>query len=173
MKKAIEAFPISQEEAEDVDTLRDTFPNKSDLRSALEDYFHIYDDYAEMTTQEFDRYFADYMSDYEEPEFIEDVPLESSRKSVKSSKIGDVHDRYVRGEMTDDQLKKELAENGYDDDKIEKLSEKWGRKVVKSALEEQQKQDLKESLIRAGYSEQEADSILLQAEQISNGEQTF
>ena len=249
MKKAIEAFPISQEEAEDVDTLRDTFPDKSDLRAVLEDYFHIYDDYAEMTAQEFDRYFADYMSDYKESEFVEDVPLESSRKPikssrnvneenikrdakrildavkyltplknemvespddsnvkysigeqlnniqdavqsilgeigsagtitasrkpVKSSKIGDVHDRYVRGEMTENQMKKELAENGYDDDEIEKLSEKWGRKVVKSALEEQQKQDLKESLIRAGYSEQEADSILLQAEQSSTDEQTF
>lgn len=61
-KSAIECFPIAYEDAEDVDKLRDLFPDKRDLRAALESYFHIYDDYAEMTPMEFDMYFKEYMS---------------------------------------------------------------------------------------------------------------
>lgn len=85
MKKAIEVFPVSEEEAEDIDKLKDTFPDKADLRAVLEDYFHIHDDYAKMSAQEFDMYFEDYMKDYEKPEFVEDMALESSRKQIKSS----------------------------------------------------------------------------------------
>ena len=80
MKQAVEVFPVSEEEAEDIDKLRDTFPDKADLRAVLEDYFHIYDDYAKMSAQEFDMYFEDYMKDYEEPEFVEDIPLNNSWK---------------------------------------------------------------------------------------------
>ena len=59
-KDAIECFPIYEEEAMDVDRLRDTFHDVRDLRAVLEDYFHIYDDYAIMTPEEFDSCFADY-----------------------------------------------------------------------------------------------------------------
>ena len=44
-----EYFSVSEEEAKDIDELAETFTDKSELRSVLEDYFHIYDDYAEMT----------------------------------------------------------------------------------------------------------------------------
>lgn len=54
-------FPVSEEEAEEINDLALTFGNdKSELRSVLEDYFHIYDDYASMSVQDFDRYLADY-----------------------------------------------------------------------------------------------------------------
>ena len=53
-------FPVSAEEAEDLNELARTFPDKSELRSVLEGYFHIYDDYAQMSVQEFDSYLADY-----------------------------------------------------------------------------------------------------------------
>lgn len=56
-----EYFPVSEEEAEELDSIAETFgDDRSELRSVLEDYFHIYDDYAEMTVQEFDSYLADY-----------------------------------------------------------------------------------------------------------------
>ena len=57
---ASEYFPVSEEEARDIDELAETFTDKSELRSVLEDYFHIYDDYAEMTVEDFDKYLADY-----------------------------------------------------------------------------------------------------------------
>lgn len=55
-------FPVSEEEAQDLNELEETFPNRSELRSVLEDYFHIYDDYAEFTVQEFDTYLAEYFN---------------------------------------------------------------------------------------------------------------
>lgn len=61
-------FPVSGEEAEDLNALADTFTSKSDLRSVLEDYFHIYDDLAEMSVQEFDSYLADYFNSETHPE---------------------------------------------------------------------------------------------------------
>ena len=57
-----EFFPVSEEEGEELDELAKTFPDKSELRSVLEDYFHLYDDYATMDVQEFDRYLADYFN---------------------------------------------------------------------------------------------------------------
>ena len=53
-------FPVSEEQAADINELAETFVDKSELRNVLEDYFHIYDDYAEMSVQDFDRYLADY-----------------------------------------------------------------------------------------------------------------
>lgn len=53
-------FPVSEEQGADIDELAETFEDKSELRNVLEDYFHIYDDYAEMSVQDFDRYLADY-----------------------------------------------------------------------------------------------------------------
>ena len=62
-----EYFPVSEEEARDIDELAMTFNDKSELRSVLEDYFHIYDDYATMSVQEFDRYLADYFENDSNP----------------------------------------------------------------------------------------------------------
>lgn len=59
--RAIDAFPVSEEEARDIDELRETFPDDSEFRSVLEDYFHIYDDNSEMSVQEFDTYIKDYL----------------------------------------------------------------------------------------------------------------
>ena len=59
-------FPVSDEEAEELNELEGTFGNsRSELRSVLEDFFHIYDDYAEMSVQEFDTYLADYFNSIE------------------------------------------------------------------------------------------------------------
>lgn len=62
-----EHFPVSEEEAKDIDELAMTFTDKSELRSVLEDYFHIYDDYASMSVQEFDQYLADYFENDTNP----------------------------------------------------------------------------------------------------------
>lgn len=54
-------FPVSQEEAKEIDEMEETFGNdRSELRSVLEDYFHLYDDYAKMSVQEFDEHLAEY-----------------------------------------------------------------------------------------------------------------
>lgn len=55
-----EFFPVSEKEARDLDELAETFTDRSELRAVLEDYFHIYDDYAALTVNEFDGYLADY-----------------------------------------------------------------------------------------------------------------
>ena len=60
-------FPVSQEEAEEIDELAMTFNDKSELRSVLEDYFHIYDDYAAMSVQEFDQHLAEYFENDTNP----------------------------------------------------------------------------------------------------------
>lgn len=62
-KSAVEVFQISEEQGDDVDELRETFKDIRDLRAVLEDYFHIYDDYAEMTPEEFDTRFAEYVEE--------------------------------------------------------------------------------------------------------------
>lgn len=61
-----EFFPVSEEEGEELDELANTFTDKSELRSVLEDYFHLYDDYATMSVQEFDQYLADYFNSNED-----------------------------------------------------------------------------------------------------------
>lgn len=61
-----EFFPVSEEEGEELDELANTFTDRSELRSVLEDYFHLYDDYATMSVQEFDRYLADYFNSNED-----------------------------------------------------------------------------------------------------------
>jgi hypothetical protein len=55
-------FPVSEEEARDIDELADTFPDRSELRSVLEDYFHIYDDYRSLDVDDFDRCLAEYFN---------------------------------------------------------------------------------------------------------------
>jgi hypothetical protein len=53
-------FPVSEEEAKDIDELSDTFPDRSELRSVLEDYFHIYDDFRTLDVDDFDRCLSEY-----------------------------------------------------------------------------------------------------------------
>lgn len=53
-------FPVSEEEAKDIDELSETFPDRSELRSVLEDYFHIYDDFRSLDVDDFDRCLAEY-----------------------------------------------------------------------------------------------------------------
>ena len=57
---AIDCFPVSEEEAQDIEDLHEAFPTKSEFRTVLEDYFHIYDDYADMPVEEFDKCFEHY-----------------------------------------------------------------------------------------------------------------
>lgn len=60
-------FPVSTEEGWELDELEETFgKDKSELRSVLEDYFHLYDDYSSMSVQEFDQHLADYFQSKEE-----------------------------------------------------------------------------------------------------------
>lgn len=75
-KLASEAFNIDEEQAEDVDNFRETFKDIRDLRAVLEDYFHIYDDYAEMTPEEFNKSFAEFVKDDEEESNILEYPEE-------------------------------------------------------------------------------------------------
>ena len=53
LKSAEECFGVEGTMAEEVEELRETFSYKPDLRAALEGYFHIYDDFAEMSEEEF------------------------------------------------------------------------------------------------------------------------
>lgn len=61
MKDAKDCFPVlesDERKAEEVEEMRDIFKDKADLRAALESYFHIYDDFAEMSEDEFDEGFS-------------------------------------------------------------------------------------------------------------------
>ena len=79
-------FHITEDQALDVDDLKETFKDKADLRAALEDYFHIYDDYAEMSEDDFDKAFEKY-TDNETSE-DEETEIKSSVKTklIKSDK---------------------------------------------------------------------------------------
>lgn len=165
--KAIEAFPVSEEEAQDIDELKQKFPHVADLRTALEDYFHIYDDMAAMEPQKFDMYFADFIKDNEN----------NSRK-VNSSVVGEIHDKYVLGDISTSAALQSLQESGMSTDKADELIHTWGKETVQqglsadekalvtNSLDETQKQQFKETLIRAGYTEDEAQQILEQADQV-------
>ena len=242
--KAIEAFPISEEEARDLDELKTTFPDKSELRAVLEDYFHIYDDNASMEPQKFDMYFADFVNDKNERSNPYHRPggsmgsITNSRKSIESEyvsedpdipmildEIGDlskatVEDiskaierhaggltpryrnimRHIRNlkekQSIESAFKKgDKFENAYgatividdpdangriqyvvragnsadcksvdSDEKMQKILDDNG--YIKSALDPTEAQTFKETLIRAGYTEEQAQQILDQANQV-------
>ena len=123
-KSAIECFPISEEDARDVDELRETFPDNADLRAALEDYFDIYNDYAQMSVQEFDTYFQDYISN------------SINREPVESSKIGDIKNEYSLGQMNEEQARLALQMEGKSKRDAENIVEKWKRNgVLKSSVD--------------------------------------
>jgi len=65
-------FPVDESQAEELEDKISQFDTKSDIRTVLEDYFHIYDDYAEMSVEEFeqalDGYFGETGDGLYEPE---------------------------------------------------------------------------------------------------------
>ncbi len=66
-------FPINGSQAKELEDKISQFNNKSDIRTTLEDYFHIYDDYAEMSVEDFDnaldKYFNESSDESDEYEF--------------------------------------------------------------------------------------------------------
>lgn len=63
LKPAKDCFPVlesDERKAEEVEEMREIFKDKADLRAALESYFHIYDDFAEMTEEEFEKGFSEF-----------------------------------------------------------------------------------------------------------------
>lgn len=125
--KAIDCFPISEEDAKDVEELRETFDNDSDLRAALEDYFHIYDDYAEMSEDEFDEGFK---------KFIDSSRIMSAQDKIDSSKFGDVKDDFCLGNITENQARIELELAGKSEQEAVKIVDSWKENgIVKSSLD--------------------------------------
>lgn len=61
MSIAADCFDVSDDVGDEIDEFRGLFPNKEDLRVVLEDYFNIYNDWAEMSPSEFDAKFKKYM----------------------------------------------------------------------------------------------------------------
>lgn len=60
LKSAEECFGVDGIKAEEVEEMREIFKDKGDLRAALESYFHIYDDFTEMTEEEFEKGFSEF-----------------------------------------------------------------------------------------------------------------
>lgn len=118
--KASEAFSISEEQAEELEELKDTFKDKSDLRAALEDYFHIHDDFAEMSEDEFDEGFQKFTQD------VKNSEIESAvNKEVKSSAIGNIKDDFCLGKIKEPEALKQLADVGKGKREAKKILEKW------------------------------------------------
>ena len=69
---AADCFGVDEQRGKEIDELAVKYDNKSDLRSALEGYFHIYDDYAEMSVEEFEQSLDEYFNEEDESEFITD-----------------------------------------------------------------------------------------------------
>jgi hypothetical protein len=65
-------FPVSGSQAEELEDKISQFDNKSDIRTTLEDYFHIYDDYAEMSVEDFDNALDEYFNEIDEDDFLTD-----------------------------------------------------------------------------------------------------
>lgn len=121
-------FHITEDQALDVDDLKETFKDKADLRAALEDYFHIYDDYAEMSEDDFDKAFEKYTGD--------ETDDEETETEIKSSAIGDIKDNFALGKIKEDEAITELTKNGKGKREAEKILEKWkANGVVKSSVD--------------------------------------
>ena len=130
-KMAIEYFPVSEEEGHDIDEIRKIFEDDADFRAALEDYFHIYDDYAAMSPQEFDTYFSEYIHSSKEPA-PKNVPI----KPIKSAKIGQIRDKFAMGEITQKQAEILLQLEGKSEGDSKDIVRKWsGRGQVRSSVD--------------------------------------
>lgn len=125
-KSAAECFGISEEEGEDVEELRSTFENDADFRAALEDYFDIYNDYAVMSEDDFNKGFK---------KFIGSSVIKSST-DIESSKIGDIKNELCLGQINDKQAMIELELAGKSEKEAEKMVERWKQSgVLKSSVD--------------------------------------
>lgn len=121
-------FNITEEQAADVDELKETFKDRSDLRAALEDYFHIYDDFAEMSEDEFNDAFEEYTGNLE--------VNSTMKKEVKSSAIGDIKDEFALGQIKEEDAINKLAKQGKGKREAKKIVEKWKQNgIVKSSVD--------------------------------------
>lgn len=121
-------FNITEDQAFDVDDLKETFKDKADLRAALEDYFHIYDDYAEMSEDDFDKAFEEYTSDKTDDE--------DEETEIKSSAIGDIKYNFSLGKIKEDEAIAQLTKNGKGKREAKKILEKWkSNGIVKSSVD--------------------------------------
>ena len=112
-------FNITEEQAADVDELKATFENKADLRAALEDYFHVYDDFAEMSEDDFDKAFTEY-----------------TKENIESSVIGDIKDQFALGKIKEEEAMNRLTQNGKGKREAKKIVEKWKQNgVVTSSVD--------------------------------------
>lgn len=112
-------FNITEEQADDVDELKATFENKADLRAALEDYFHVYDDFAEMSEDDFDKAFTEY-----------------TKETIESSVIGDIKDQFALGKIKEEEAMNKLTQNGKGKREAKKIIEKWKQNgVVTSSVD--------------------------------------
>ena len=127
--KASEAFSVPEEQAEELEELKDTFKDKSDLRAALEDYFHVYDDFAEMSEDEFDERFQKFTQD------VKDSEIESAvNKELKSSTIGNIKDAFCLGRIKEPEALKQLTDAGKGKREAKKIIDKWKENgIVKSS----------------------------------------
>lgn len=127
-KSAIDCFPVSEEEAEDIEELRETFPDDADLRAALEDYFDIYDDYAKMSVREFDTSFKEFIGSSKK--------IIKSNEELKSSGIGSIKDEFCLGQINDTQAELALQMEGKSKKDAKRIIEKWKENgVVKSSID--------------------------------------
>lgn len=125
-------FHITEDQALDVDDLKETFEDKADLRAALEGYFHIYDDYAEMSEDDFGKAFEKYTGE----ELDRDKEPEEESTEVTSSVIGDIKDNFALGRIKEDEAIAQLTKNGKGKREAEKILEKWkSNGIVKSSVD--------------------------------------
>lgn len=125
---AKDTFPVTDEQADDIEELRKTFEDNADLRAALEDYFHIYDDFAEMSEDEFNESFEKYVDSNEG----EDM----KKEEVKSSAIGDIKDQFALGQIKEEEVIDKLAKQGKGKREAKKILEKWKENgIIKSSAD--------------------------------------
>lgn len=123
-------FHISEDQAFDVDNFKETFKDKADLRATLEDYFHIYDDYAEMSEDDFDKAFEEYAG--KESDNTDD----EESTEVTSSAIGDIKYNFSLGKIKEDDAIAQLTKNGKGKREAKKILEKWkSNGIVKSSVD--------------------------------------
>ena len=121
-------FNVSDEQADEIDQLRDTFEDNADFRAALESYFHIYDDFAEMSEDEFNNAFEEYTKGSE--------VMSNMNKRVKSSVIGDIKDQFALGQIKEEEAISRLAKQGKGKREAKKILEKWKESgVLKSSVD--------------------------------------
>ena len=127
MKDIKDIFHVTDEEGDDILELRKTFEDDSDFRAALEDYFHIYDDFAEMSEDEFNDSFK---------EFVSNEGEDMKKEEVKSSAIGDIKDQFALGQIKEEDAIAKLTKEGKGKREAKKILEKWKENgVIKSSVD--------------------------------------